>query len=503
MLVDARHRARTVAESFDARDPAELLAIARRVAAVARATSRGGARTKRACASLRSTSPPPSPSSRSRSGSPGARTTCARGSRRRRRTRPARSCSCSRSRRRTCRWRSTACSSSRTRAPKKVDDRARADREQRHRHRRERQRQGDADVDLERAPDDDPAGRARAGMAMLEEHPRDADLDRRVQPAAVARGRVRAVAVERNDFIRDIIDEDLRDRAPHARRDAVPARAERLPPHRARQVDLPRTSGSRATTGHAATCATTTPTRRRKTSSTSSRSSATCAGSASTPTAVLFSADYFPQMYELAERLVARGQGVRLRSRRRADQEYRGTLSEPGRPSPFRDRSVDENLDLLRRMKAGEFPDGACVLRAKIDMASREHEDARSAALPDPPRAPPPHRRRVVHLPDVRLRASARGRDRGHHALDLHARVREQPRALRLGARQHRAVGPAAAPVRVRAARARLHGDEQAQAAHARRGRPRRRLGRSAHADDRRRCAGAATAPRRSARSAT
>ena len=159
------------------------------------------------------------------------------------------------------------------------------------------------------------------------------------------------------------------------------------------------------------------------------------------PSAVLFSADYFPRMYELAERLVTRRQGVRLRSRRRADQRVpRHAVASPAAPSPFRDRTVAENLALLRRMKAGELPDGACTLRAKIDMASAEHEDARSAALPDPPRAPPPHRRRVVHLPDVRLRASARGRDRGHHALDLHARVREQPRALRLGARPHRAV---------------------------------------------------------------
>ncbi len=50
--------------------------------------------------------------------------------------------------------------------------------------------------------------------------------------------------------------------------------------------------------------------------------------------------------------------------------EYRGTLTEPGRPSPYRDRSADESLDLLERMRAGEFPDGSRVLRARIDMAS-------------------------------------------------------------------------------------------------------------------------------------
>ena len=50
--------------------------------------------------------------------------------------------------------------------------------------------------------------------------------------------------------------------------------------------------------------------------------------------------------------------------------EYRGTLTEPGKNSPYRDRSVEENLDLFKRMTDGEFPDGAKVLRAKIDMAS-------------------------------------------------------------------------------------------------------------------------------------
>ncbi len=88
------------------------------------------------------------------------------------------------------------------------------------------------------------------------------------------------------------------------------------------------------------------------------------------PAAVLFSADYFPRMYELAERLVREGKAYVDDLTDEQIKEYRGTLSEPGKPSPFRDRSVDENLDLLRRMKAGEFPDGAKVLRAKIDLAS-------------------------------------------------------------------------------------------------------------------------------------
>jgi glutaminyl-tRNA synthetase len=88
------------------------------------------------------------------------------------------------------------------------------------------------------------------------------------------------------------------------------------------------------------------------------------------PTAVLFSADYFPRMYELAEQLVTAGKAYVCDLSDEEIKVYRGSLTEPGKPSPFRDRSPAENLDLLRRMKAGEFPDGARTLRAKIDMAS-------------------------------------------------------------------------------------------------------------------------------------
>jgi glutaminyl-tRNA synthetase len=88
------------------------------------------------------------------------------------------------------------------------------------------------------------------------------------------------------------------------------------------------------------------------------------------PSAVLFSADYFPRMYELAERLVREGKAYVCDLDDEQIKAYRGTLSEPGKPSPWRDRSVDDNFAKLRAMKAGELPDGACVLRAKIDMAS-------------------------------------------------------------------------------------------------------------------------------------
>ena len=82
-----------------------------------------------------------------------------------------------------------------------------------------------------------------------------------------------------------------------------------------------------------------------------------------------YASDYFDTLYEVAERLVRNGGAYVDSQDEEAIRENRGTVTEPGTPSPHRGRSVEENLDLLRRMKAGEFPDGAHVLRAKIDMA--------------------------------------------------------------------------------------------------------------------------------------
>ncbi|GGZ67083.1 glutamine--tRNA ligase [Lysobacter xinjiangensis] len=80
--------------------------------------------------------------------------------------------------------------------------------------------------------------------------------------------------------------------------------------------------------------------------------------------------DYFEVFYLAAEKLIAQGDAYVDDLTAEQVREYRGSLTEPGRPSPFRDRSVEENLDLFRRMRAGEFADGARTLRAKIDMAS-------------------------------------------------------------------------------------------------------------------------------------
>jgi glutaminyl-tRNA synthetase len=83
----------------------------------------------------------------------------------------------------------------------------------------------------------------------------------------------------------------------------------------------------------------------------------------------LYASDYFEQLYEFAELLVRKGKAYVDSESEEEIRVHRGTITTPGSPSLWRDRSVEENLDLLGRMKAGEFPDGAHVLRAKIDLA--------------------------------------------------------------------------------------------------------------------------------------
>jgi glutaminyl-tRNA synthetase len=83
-----------------------------------------------------------------------------------------------------------------------------------------------------------------------------------------------------------------------------------------------------------------------------------------------YASDYFEQIYQWAEQLILAGKAYVCDLSADEVRAYRGTLTEPGRNSPYRDRTVEENLDLFRRMRAGEFPDGSRTLRAKIDMAS-------------------------------------------------------------------------------------------------------------------------------------
>ena len=85
---------------------------------------------------------------------------------------------------------------------------------------------------------------------------------------------------------------------------------------------------------------------------------------------LFYASDYFGQLYEWAVQLIKSGKAYVCDLTADQIREYRGTLTEPGRESPYRNRSIEENLDLFARMKAGEFPDGTRTLRARIDMAS-------------------------------------------------------------------------------------------------------------------------------------
>ena len=85
---------------------------------------------------------------------------------------------------------------------------------------------------------------------------------------------------------------------------------------------------------------------------------------------MFYASDYFDQLFEFAIRLIEKSKAYVDDLTPDQIREYRGTLSEPGKNSPFRDRSIGENLDLFQKMKAGEFKEGKKVLRAKIDMSS-------------------------------------------------------------------------------------------------------------------------------------
>ena len=286
-------------------------------------------------------------------------------------------------------------------------------------------------------------------------------------------------------------------------RHALSTRAERLPAHRPRQVDLPELRRRGRVRRHLQ------PALRRhqpdqggrrvRRRDRGGRALARVRRGTGEPR---YASDYFEQLYEYAVHLIQHGQGLRRQpDARTRSAQHRGTLTEPGTDSPYRDRTVEENLDLFARMRAGEFEDGAHVLRAKIDMAS-PNINMRDPVLYRIRRA---HHHRTgdawciypmydfAHPPSDALERIT------HSLCTLEF---EDHRPLYDWLIDHLPVPATAAADRVRAAEPDLHGHEQAQAARARAGRPRRGLGRSAHADDRRACAGAATRRRRSARSA-
>ena len=194
-----------------------------------------------------------------------------------------------------------------------------------------------------------------------------------------------------------------------------------------------------------------------------------------------FASDYFHQLYDWAVHLIKAGKAYVDDLSADKIREHRGTLTEPGKNSPWRDRSIDENLNLFERMRAGEFPDGARVLRAKIDMAS-PNINMRDPVL-----------YRILHATHPRtgdewciypLYDFAHGQSDAiediTHSL-LHARVRGSPAALRLADREP-AGAFAPAPIRVRPPQLHVHRALEALPTAACKRGPRARLGRSAHA---------------------
>ena len=161
------------------------------------------------------------------------------------------------------------------------------------------------------------------------------------------------------------------------------------------------------------------------------RSSATSSGSGSTGPSNAMRRTISTSSNDWAIVLIKKGLAYVDDQTQEQIRENRGTVSVPGTPSPWRDRSVEENLDLFVRMKNGEFPDGAKVLRAKIDMAHP------NMLFRDPIMY------RIIHAEHHRTgnkwciyRCTTMPRperlDRADHPLDLHARIRRAPSSLRL-----------------------------------------------------------------------
>ncbi len=213
-----------------------------------------------------------------------------------------------------------------------------------------------------------------------------------------------------------------------------------------------------------------------------------------------FASDYFEQLYEWACHLIRTGKAYVDDLTAEEIREYRGTLTEPGKESPWRDRPADESLDLFERMRAGEFPNGARVLRARIDMTSG------NINLRDPILY------RIVHEEHPRTGDAwcvYPTYDFAHGQSDAIEGITHSICTLEF--QDHRplydwfienlpgAVAPA--PVRVRTAQSDPHRPLEAHAPAPRQRGTRARMGRPAHADTLRACAGAASPPRASATS--
>ena len=114
----------------------------------------------------------------------------------------------------------------------------------------------------------------------------------------------------------------------------------------------------------------------------------------------IYASDYFEQMYQYAVALIKKGLAYVCQLSPDEFKEMRGDLTHPA-VSPYRERPIEESLDLFARMRAGEFENGAMTLRAKIDLASPNFNMRDHGALPHQPYAASSHWRYLVHLSDV------------------------------------------------------------------------------------------------------
>ena len=195
-----------------------------------------------------------------------------------------------------------------------------------------------------------------------------------------------------------------------------------------------------------------------------------------------YASDYFEQLYEWAVGLIKAGKAYVDDLSADEIREHRGTFTEAGTRQPVA-RPAGRREPRPLRAHARRGVPGRRARPAREDRHGRaQHQPARPGAVPHPARRASAHRRRLVRLSHLRLRARAVGRHRGHHALHLHARVRGAPAALRLAHREP-AGAVAAAPVRVRAPQPHAHRAQQARAAAPGERGARARLGRPAHAD--------------------
>jgi hypothetical protein len=176
-----------------------------------------------------------------------------------------------------------------------------------------------------------------------------------------------------------------------------------------------------------------------------------------------YASDYFEQLYGFAVQLIQAGKAYVDDLNADEIREHRGTLTEPGTDSPWRNRSVEENLDLVRA-HAGRRIRGRLPGAAGQDRHGPPQPDhARPHLVPYPQDQPPPDRRHLVHLSHVRLHPLPVRQHRRHYPQPVHPGVRKQPCLVRLGA------GPCGCPLppptdRVRPAEPELHGAEQTQA---------------------------------------